>query len=60
MEAINGRLKLIEITVGQAGRLAYECSVMATKYLGDTIGFHAGRQDLFIPHHEIEIAQSEG
>ena len=36
-----------------------ECSVMATKYLGDTIDIHAGGQDLTFPHHENEIAQSE-
>ena len=37
-----------------------ECSVMARKYLGDTIDIHAGGQDLIFPHHENEIAQSEG
>lgn len=36
-----------------------ECSVMATKYLGNTIDIHAGGQDLAFPHHENEIAQSE-
>lgn len=36
-----------------------ECSVMATKYLGETIDIHAGGQDLIFPHHENEIAQSE-
>ncbi|MDN2452686.1 cysteine--tRNA ligase [Lactobacillus sp. UCMA15818] len=36
-----------------------ECSVMATKFLGDTIDIHAGGQDLEFPHHENEIAQSE-
>lgn len=36
-----------------------ECSVMSTKYLGDTIDIHAGGQDLKFPHHENEIAQSE-
>lgn len=36
-----------------------ECSVMATKYLGDTIDIHGGGQDLTFPHHENEIAQSE-
>ncbi|AMV60092.1 Cysteinyl-tRNA synthetase [Pediococcus damnosus] len=36
-----------------------ECSVMATKYLGDTIDIHAGGEDLEFPHHENEIAQSE-
>ncbi|MBM7582890.1 cysteinyl-tRNA synthetase [Caldicoprobacter guelmensis] len=36
-----------------------ECSVMAMKYLGETIDIHAGGQDLIFPHHENEIAQSE-
>lgn len=36
-----------------------ECSVMAKKYLGDTIDIHAGGEDLQFPHHENEIAQSE-
>ena len=44
-----------------AGRPGWhiECSVMATKYLGETIDIHAGGQDLEFPHHENEIAQSE-
>ncbi len=37
-----------------------ECSAMIKKYLGDTIDIHAGGQDLIFPHHENEIAQSEG
>ena len=36
-----------------------ECSVMATKHLGDTNDIHGGGQDLEFPHHENEIAQSE-
>lgn len=36
-----------------------ECSVMARRYLGDTIDIHAGGHDLEFPHHENEIAQSE-
>lgn len=36
-----------------------ECSVMSTKYLGDTLDIHGGGQDLEFPHHENEIAQSE-
>ncbi|MTI57955.1 cysteine--tRNA ligase [Geosporobacter ferrireducens] len=36
-----------------------ECSVMSTRYLGETIDIHAGGQDLIFPHHENEIAQSE-
>lgn len=37
-----------------------ECSAMSRKYLGETIDLHAGGQDLQFPHHENEIAQSEG
>ena len=37
-----------------------ECSAMAKEYLGDTIDIHAGGMDLIFPHHENEIAQSEG
>jgi len=37
-----------------------ECSAMARKYLGNTIDLHAGGVDLKFPHHENEIAQSEG
>jgi cysteinyl-tRNA synthetase len=36
-----------------------ECSVMAMRYLGETIDIHAGGEDLIFPHHECEIAQSE-
>ena len=36
-----------------------ECSVMAKKYLGDTIDIHGGGADLEFPHHTNEIAQSE-
>jgi cysteinyl-tRNA synthetase len=36
-----------------------ECSAMAMKYLGETIDFHGGGQDLIFPHHENEKAQSE-
>lgn len=36
-----------------------ECSVMAMKYLGDTLDIHCGGVDLIFPHHENEIAQSE-
>ncbi|BDZ30028.1 cysteine--tRNA ligase [Lactiplantibacillus sp. WILCCON 0030] len=44
-----------------AGRPGWhiECSVMSTKYLGDTFDIHGGGQDLEFPHHENEIAQSE-
>src|SRR5665647_645759 len=37
-----------------------ECSAMSKKYLGETIDIHCGGQDLIFPHHENEIAQSEG
>ncbi len=37
-----------------------ECSAMSKKYLGDTFDIHGGGQDLIFPHHENEIAQSEG
>ena len=37
-----------------------ECSVMAYHELGSTIDIHAGGSDLQFPHHENEIAQSEG
>jgi len=37
-----------------------ECSAMAGKYLGETIDLHVGGEDLKFPHHECEIAQSEG
>ena len=36
-----------------------ECSVMSTKYLGETIDIHGGGADLIFPHHENEIAQAE-
>ena len=37
-----------------------ECSAMAMKYLGETLDIHCGAIDLIFPHHEDEIAQSEG
>jgi cysteinyl-tRNA synthetase len=37
-----------------------ECSAMSMKYLGETFDIHAGGVDLIFPHHENEIAQSEG
>jgi cysteinyl-tRNA synthetase len=37
-----------------------ECSAMAIKYLDNNIDIHGGGQDLIFPHHENEIAQSEG
>lgn len=37
-----------------------ECSTMSHKFLGDEFDFHGGGSDLIFPHHENEIAQSEG
>ena len=37
-----------------------ECSAMAAEYLGDGFDIHGGGVDLIFPHHENEIAQSEG
>ena len=37
-----------------------ECSAMSMKYLGETLDIHTGGVDLIFPHHEDEIAQSEG
>jgi cysteinyl-tRNA synthetase len=45
-----------------AGRPGWhiECSAMAMKHLGETFDIHGGGKDLVFPHHENEIAQSEG
>jgi len=37
-----------------------ECSAMAARYLGDGFDIHGGGLDLIFPHHENEVAQSEG
>ena len=37
-----------------------ECSAMSMAYLGESIDIHSGGKDLLFPHHENEIAQSEG
>ncbi len=37
-----------------------ECSAMSVKYLGQPFDIHGGGADLVFPHHENEIAQSEG
>ena len=37
-----------------------ECSAMSMKYLGHSFDLHSGGVDLIFPHHENEIAQSEG
>jgi L-cysteine:1D-myo-inositol 2-amino-2-deoxy-alpha-D-glucopyranoside ligase len=36
-----------------------ECSVMSTRFLGETLDFHGGGRDLVFPHHDCEIAQTE-
>jgi cysteinyl-tRNA synthetase len=48
-----------EIGAGRPG-WHIECSAMAMKYLGETLDIHTGGVDLAFPHHENEIAQSEG
>lgn len=50
-----------EATIGR-GRPGWhiECSAMSMKYLGETFDLHVGGIDLVFPHHENEIAQSEG
>ena len=47
---------------GKKGRPGWhiECSAMSMKYLGETFDIHGGGRDLIFPHHENEIAQSEG
>lgn len=37
-----------------------ECTVMSTKYLGESFDIHGGGMDLKFPHHECEIAQAKG
>lgn len=37
-----------------------ECSAMSMEYLGNTLDIHTGAEDGIFPHHEAEIAQSEG
>lgn len=37
-----------------------ECSAMSREFLGETFDIHGGGEDLIFPHHENEIAQSEG
>ncbi len=47
---------------GSEGRPGWhlECSAMSMAHLGDTFDIHTGGEDLVFPHHEDEIAQSEG
>ena len=37
-----------------------ECSAMSMEYLGETFDIHCGGKELLFPHHENEVAQSEG
>jgi cysteinyl-tRNA synthetase len=50
-----------ETTIGK-GRPGWhiECSAMSMEYLGTTFDIHSGGEDLIFPHHENEIAQSQG
>jgi cysteinyl-tRNA synthetase len=48
-----------ELGMGRPG-WHIECSAMSMKHLGETFDIHAGGIDLVFPHHENEIAQSEG
>ena len=45
-----------------AGRPGWhiECSAMSMEYLGESFDIHTGGKDLLFPHHENEVAQSEG
>jgi cysteinyl-tRNA synthetase len=47
---------------GSDGRPGWhlECSAMSMQHLGETFDIHTGGEDLVFPHHEDEIAQSEG
>jgi len=47
-----------EVGLGRPG-WHIECSVMSSKYLGETFDIHCGGTDNIFPHHENEIAQSE-
>ena len=53
---INGKKQVVK---GRPG-WHIECSAMSTKYLGQPFDIHTGGVDLIFPHHENEIAQSEG
>jgi cysteinyl-tRNA synthetase len=60
-EPANGNEPAWDAEIGR-GRPGWhiECSAMSMKYLGETFDIHAGGIDLVFPHHENEIAQSEG
>jgi cysteinyl-tRNA synthetase len=57
----NGAEPAWDVAIGR-GRPGWhiECSAMSMKYLGETFDLHVGGIDLVFPHHENEIAQSEG
>ena len=71
-EGIGARLRPLEGEEGQASRRGrppigegrpgwhLECSAMSMELLGETFDIHTGAVDLIFPHHENEIAQSEG
>ncbi|HYY41752.1 MAG TPA: DALR domain-containing protein, partial [Pyrinomonadaceae bacterium] len=59
VEAGHGASWQTEIGRGRPG-WHIECSAMSMKYLGETFDIHCGGVDLIFPHHENEIAQSEG
>ena len=58
----SAKFQLGGATAKLAGRPGWhiECSAMSIKYLGQTLDIHSGGIDLLFPHHENEIAQSEG
>lgn len=60
-EPVNATEPAWDASIGR-GRPGWhiECSAMSMKYLGETFDIHAGGIDLVFPHHENEIAQSEG
>ena len=58
MISLSGKL---QSPASQAGhRWHIECSAMASDILGKTIDIHSGGIDLCFPHHDNELAQSEG
>jgi cysteinyl-tRNA synthetase len=60
-EPVNATEPAWDASIGR-GRPGWhiECSAMSMKYLGETFDIHAGGIDLVFPHHENEVAQSEG
>jgi len=64
-DATSGRESGADSSTGPASVMGFpgwhlECSAMAMRYLGHTMDVHCGGVDLIFPHHEDEIAQSEG